>query len=297
MLAHVLRALRVAGGRRVICSPSYAGYTDFVGDGLSMSAHVSDLDPSARRAGAVGRVFAILRVLRRRGTAAALTSIANEAGIPASTAHALLTQLLDEGAVVLDENKQYHLGPALFYLGSAYSRGTPLFRSTWIEIVDLANEFSVTAALGVPWDEHHLIIAAHKGGELAVDVAFGGRIPLDGGSWGKVYYASANVELPAKLTPFTPKTITDRDAYAAEIEKVRAAGHARDDEEFREHVVAVAASVTSASGYEGLASLMWSVNEGQRFELDAVGRRLAAVAARASLSLGDPTRIVSVGFE
>jgi IclR family pca regulon transcriptional regulator len=262
-----------------------------------MTAKVSNIEPSERRVGAVARVFAILRVLRQEGAAAPLTAIANEAGIPASTAHALLTQLLDEGAVVLDRNKQYQLGPALFYVGSAYSRGTPLSRSTWIEVVDLANELAVTAALGVPWDKHHLIIAAHKGGELAVDVALGGRIPLDGGSWGKVYYTASEIALPPTLTKYTSKTITDRSAYAEEMEKVRAAGYARDDEEFRQHVVAVAASVTSASGYEGLASLMWSVNEGRRLELDTVGRRLAAVAGRASLSLGDSTRIVSVGSD
>jgi DNA-binding IclR family transcriptional regulator len=183
----------------------------------------------ARVSGATGRLFAILRVLRRVGSPLPLSSIAKESGIPASTAHALLAQLMTAGVVMLDENKHYRLGPALLYLGSSYMRGTPLFRSTWIETVDLANEFSLTAALGIPWDEHHLIIASHKGGQFAVDVAFGGRIPLDAGSWGKAYYASSGADLPTTLSVYTDHTITDRNQYLTEIEKARAIGYAADD--------------------------------------------------------------------
>jgi DNA-binding IclR family transcriptional regulator len=254
-------------------------------------------DPQGRPSSSIGRVFAVIRVLRRSPVALTLTTVAQEAGIAPSTAHSLLTELLAQGAVTLDENKRYRLGPSLLYLGSAYARATPLFRSTWIELVDLANELGVTAAIAIPWEAHHLIIASHQGGRSAVDVAFGGKVPLDGGSWGKAYFASAGVPLPEELGIYTSRTMTNRDDYETAIAATHSMGYAADVEEFAEGVAAVAAAVTSDSGYEGLASLMWAVGQTAELDVAKIGRRLAALTARASLSLGDPSRVSSVGSE
>lgn len=251
---------------------------------------------SERGSSGIGRIFSVVRVLRRSSTALSLTAVSQQAGIAASTAHSLLTELLAHGAVTLDENKRYRLGPSLFYLGSAFARGTPLFRSTWIELVDMANEFGVTGALAVPWDEHHLIIGAHQGGRRGVDVAFGGRVPLDGGSWGKAYFALAGQPLPAKLVSYTSKTVTDHSEYQRQLDGARTLGYSVDSEEFADGVAGVGAGVTSDRGYEGLASLMWSVGAPE-IDTDVVGRRLAALTARASLSLGDNRRVASVGIE
>jgi hypothetical protein len=72
--------------------------------------------------------------------------------------------------VVQDGDKRYELGPAMFYLGSAYARATPLYRSARAELVAAANEFGVTAAIAVPWENHHLVLNAHRGGDSDVAV-------------------------------------------------------------------------------------------------------------------------------
>jgi IclR family transcriptional regulator, acetate operon repressor len=229
--------------------------------------------------------------------AMSLTAIAEEVGISPSTAHNILTEMLAAGVVAQDDEKRYRTGPALYYWGSSYARNTPLYRAIWTELVDMCNEIGVVGVLAVPWDEHHLILQTHHSREASMGVAFGGRVPIDAGSWGKAYYAWSRAALPARLTAFTPNSITDLTAYAEEVDQAREQGFAHDHEEFTLGVEAVASAVTSERGYEGLAACLSAVSADRDFTLDAVGTRLAAIAARASFSLGDPTRLRLVGAE
>jgi DNA-binding IclR family transcriptional regulator len=254
-------------------------------------------DANGKPSSAISKAFAVIRVLRRSASPLTLTSIAEQVGIAPSTAHSVLTELLAQGAVMQDGDKRYELGPSLYYLGSAYARHTPVFRSIWMELVALANEFEVTAAVAVPWEEHHLIIASHQAGAPDVDVAFGGRVPLDGGSWGKAYWAWSGAAPPKTLTAYTKQTITDPQQYLQEIAKTREQGYAIDQEEFSPGIAGVTTSVTSHNGYEGLVSLLAPTTKAAELTYEQMGRRLVSLAARASLALGDSTRRVLVGAE
>jgi DNA-binding IclR family transcriptional regulator len=246
---------------------------------------------SAAKTSAVGRAFDILRILRRASAPLALTTIAGEAGIAPSSAHSLLMQLLRQEAVVQDADKRYALGPSVFYIGSAYARGAGIYRAIWAELINAANELSVTAALAVPWENHHLIIATHRALNGGVSVPFGGRVPIDGGSWGKVHFAWSSDEIPETLTRYTAATITDREAYREELERVRSTGYAVDAAEFAEDVSGVCAPVTSNVGYEGLAAFLAPTPRVEELSVDALGARISALAARASLALGDRERV------
>jgi IclR family acetate operon transcriptional repressor len=243
------------------------------------------------RSGAIGRGFEILRALRSSSSPMALTAVAESIGVAPSSAHSVLMQLLAQGAVIQDEDKRYQLGPVMFYIGSAYSRGSAIYRSTWVELINLANEFDLTGALATPWESYHLILQSHRAGESEVAVPFGGRVPIDGGSWGKVYYAFSAEEPPRKLTAYTAHSITDAGEFAAELEATRAAGYAIDRSEFSEGIGAVCAPVTSSAGYEGLASLLGPLERIEAIDPDVLGRRLAGLASRASLALGDSERV------
>jgi DNA-binding IclR family transcriptional regulator len=244
---------------------------------------------------AVGRAFDILRILRRATTPLALTTIAEELGIAPSSAHSVLAQLLRQEAVVLDGDKRYALGPGLFYLGSAYSRGSGIYRVMWTEMIDAANEMAVTAALAVPWENHHLIIATHRALNGGVSVPVGGRVPIDGGSWGKVYYVWSGAEVPKTLHGYTSSTITDRSAYVTALEDVRQAGYARDLGEFAEDVVGVCAPVTSSRGFEGVATFLAPTSRTEELPVATMGSRLSSLAARASRALGDSVRVPIFG--
>ena len=249
------------------------------------------------RTSAVGKAFAVLRVLRRSAMPITLTSVAEQVGIAPSSAHSVLMQLLKEGAVTQDADKRYQLGPTLFYIGSSFARGTPIYRSIWMELVEAANELAVTAALAVEWEQHHLVLSAHRGGNSDVAVPFGGRVPIFASSWGKVYYAWSGAPLPSELSRFTDRSTTDVATFKAEVESTREAGYAIDRGEFSEGVGGVAAPVTSSMGYEGLASFLAPLETVERIGFEALGRRLSGLAARASLSLGDAARLRRYGFE
>jgi DNA-binding IclR family transcriptional regulator len=246
---------------------------------------------------AVGKAFAIMRVLRRAASPLTLTAIAEGVGMAPSSAHSVLNQLLQQGAVVQDQDKRYQLGPATFYLGSAFARGTRVYRSVWVELVSAANSLGVTSALAIPWDNHHLVLNSHRAGDSDVAVPFGGRVPIDASSWGKVYFAWSGAPLPKDLRSYTSKSVVDPKLLAKEIEKVRSAGYAVDDGEFADGVGGVAAPLTSDSGYEGLASFLAPVTRVNELGLEVLGRRISTIAARASLALGDQDRMSYFGVE
>jgi DNA-binding IclR family transcriptional regulator len=240
---------------------------------------------------AIGKAFAVLAALRKGGAPMTLTALAAAAGMAPSSAHSVVNQLLEVDAVTQDEEKRYQLGPALLYLGAAYARNTRAYRSVWIELVTVANELSVTAALAVPWDGHHLVLNSHRAAASDVAVPFGGRVPLDAASWGKVYYAVSGEPLPKKLASYTPSSVVDRAKFEEQVRLTQSDGYAIDNEEFREGVAGVCAALTSQNGYEGLVSFLGPKSRIEELQFNRLGERLATIAARASLTLGDASRL------
>jgi DNA-binding IclR family transcriptional regulator len=244
---------------------------------------------------AVTKAFSVLRLLRRSPTAVSVSEVARSVHIAASTAHAILGELQAQGAVTQDADKRYRLGPATHYLGAAFARSAPISRGIWNELTEVARELSVTAAIAIPWEDHHLILNVHQHGGGEIEVALGGRVPIDAGSWGKAYYAWSRAE-PGTPTSYTPNSVSDPGEYRSQVERARERGYATDNEEFTAGVGAVAAGVTSERGFEGVASLMSPISQMSEVGFDVVGRRLAGVASRASFALGDLRRMKVVGI-
>jgi DNA-binding IclR family transcriptional regulator len=233
-------------------------------------------------ASALVKGFEALRTLRRTKEPLTLTAIAESAGMATSTAHSLLADLTRLEAVVQVDDKRYQLGPFLHYLGSAYARNAPIYRTAWAQVVELCNELGLVGSIAVPSDNHHLVLASHQAGKPGVGVAFGGRVPIGVGSWGKAYFAWSGEAHPAGMEG---------------LEHARELGYTSDVEEFTKGVSAVASAVTSSRGYEGLASCIASVSTMNELGFEEVGSRLAAITARASFTLGDASRMRLVGAE
>jgi DNA-binding IclR family transcriptional regulator len=252
---------------------------------------------SDKSSSAIGKAFAVIRAMRKTLGPMTLTAIADEIGLAPSSAHSILTQLLEQGVVVQDSDKRYQFGPAIFYLGSAFARATPIYRSVWMELVTAANQHGVTAAVAVPWENHHLVLNAHRGGDSDVAVPFGGRVPIDAASWGKVYYAWSGEPVPAKLGRYTALSVGSKAELTKEIELVSELGYACDRGEFSDGVGGVCAAVTSSNGYEGLASFLAPLARIEQISYEILGRHLASMTARASRALGDPARMRFFGSE
>lgn len=273
-----------------------------VPDPATTVSGIPDLNGLDTRAGrqpnsAIAKAFAVLSVLRKAVEPLALTAIAEQVGLPPSSLHSILTQLLEQDAVHQHEDKRYDLGPSLFYIGAVYARDSRVTRSIWSDLVTAANDLGVTAVLAVTWAGHHFILNTHRAGEFNIAVPQGGRVPLDAGSWGKAYYVWSGAEPPSELHRYTEASIVDPAQFAEELDSVRQCGYGTDRAEFADGVGGVCAAITSSSGYEGLASFVAPLSRIEEVTFGEVGRRISALAARASLTLGDRSRVPLFGVE
>jgi IclR family acetate operon transcriptional repressor len=248
-------------------------------------------------ASAVAKAFGVIRQLRRSGTSLRLGDIARSVRIAPSTAHSILAELIEQGAVIQTPDKRYGLGPATFYLGAAYARSLPIYRGIWSELVQVAHELSLAAVIAVPWENHHLMVSVHQSGGRDLDIALGGRVPIEAGSFGKAYFAWCGAEIPANLRGFAPNSISDPQRYRNEVAEALARGYATDNEEFTIGVAAVSSGVTSEAGFEGVAALIGPTSHISDLGFDRAGRLLSGLASRASWALGDTKRIKVVGLE
>jgi DNA-binding IclR family transcriptional regulator len=247
---------------------------------------------------AINKAFSVITLLRRSGTPMTLTEIARTLRIAPSTTHSILNELAAQGVVTQDGDRRYRLGPATFYLGASYARGAPIYRSVWRDLIEVGREMSLTAVVAVPWQDHHLILNVQNGGTSDIEVAFGGRVPIDAGAWGKAYYAWSDNQPPTgKPASYTSETTTRLEDYEMELRRSRDQGYAVDLEEFIIGAGAVASAVTSEAGFEGVSALIGAIGDLKSVGIDEAGRRVAAVASRASYALGDHSRVRVVGVE
>jgi len=250
----------------------------------------------AALASALAKAFGVIRHLRRSEAPLALGEIARSVKIAPSTAHSILAELVAQGAVIQTRDKRYRLGPSTFYLGASYVRSLAIYRAIWSDLVEIARELSLTAVIAVPWENHHLMVSVHPNGGRDLDVALGGRVPIEAGSFGKAYFSWSGAEIPANLRSFTPNSITDPQQYRSEVDRTLDRGYATDHEEFTVGVGAVCAGVTSEAGFEGVASLIGPITYVSDLGFDTAGRHLSGLASRSSSALGDSKRMKVVGL-
>lgn len=244
---------------------------------------------------AVRRSFEIITLLRRSAAPLTLTEISRTLGIAASTAHGLVGELVERGALIQDDSRRFHVGPSMFYLGAGYHRDIRFYSQVWNPLVELADAENLTAVAAVRWGAHHLILNVHKNAHPGLEVALGGRVPLDAGAWGKAYFAWAQTT-PADLTAYTSSSIVDVAEYESDLARVRLSGFAFDRDEFVAGAGAIATAVTSEHGFEGIIALVGSLMQRPEGAITAAGERLAALAVNASSALGDRSRLRVLGI-
>ena len=102
-------------------------------------------EPSSGRGRAVlDGAFALLRALRAAGGSADLSTVAREAGLPASTAHRLLRQLIEVGAVER-RGDRYALGMGLLELSQGWEPTSGVRQAGRRALRDLARSVAGSA--------------------------------------------------------------------------------------------------------------------------------------------------------
>jgi IclR family acetate operon transcriptional repressor len=186
----------------------------------------------------VERAFDLLDRVAAAGTRGlTLGELASELPVAKSTTHRYVVTLLELGVLRRDRAERLRLGVKLVELAGALLDTDNLRNAAEPVLDDLVARTGETAHLGIPADDHVVYIAKVESPQSVRLVShIGARVPLHCSAMGKALMArldekALRAALQRPREARTAHTITAETALRREVEKVRAAGVAIDDEE------------------------------------------------------------------
>ncbi|MBM4436863.1 MAG: IclR family transcriptional regulator [Actinobacteria bacterium] len=185
-----------------------------------------------------------------------LADCAERTGLDKATAYRLLHCLVEAGFLHRDAARGfYRVGPALLPIAGTFQNGNALAAIAEAHVRRMAAVTGQTATLAVREGATTVnILVAHSDRPLRRLSYVGERLPLHATSAGKVIAAHLRGDdLEAlmggrTLVQLTPNTITTASAFFDELERVRLAGYALDDEEAISGVRCLGAVVRDYAG-------------------------------------------------
>jgi IclR family acetate operon transcriptional repressor len=185
-----------------------------------------------------------------------LTELSEQVGLPSSTAHRLLTTLEQERYVRFDpEGRLWAVGVQAFITGSTFTKSRSLVAIARPHMRSLMEEGGETVNLAVQDDGMAVYLAQVECRQMMRAFARpGSRVPLHCSAVGKAILSAVPDKALSKILHqrgmprLTVKTITTPSALRAELEHIRVAGHAIDDEEHAIGLRCIAAPVFDETG-------------------------------------------------
>lgn len=199
------------------------------------------------------RVLSILAVFELSPAARSLSEIAAESGLPQSTAHRLLGELEEWGAVQRDARGRYQIGLRLWELGQHAGRQLrDVVRPFLQDLFGLTQE---TAHFAIRDGADVLYIDRVYGTRRVPQASrVGGRLPMHATAVGRAILAFEDgwvrdAVLAGALVKRTAFTKTDPDQLRRQLEKIRDLGFALASEEVRLGSCSLAVPVFRADGH------------------------------------------------
>ena len=218
------------------------------------------------------------------------TEVARRTGISPSTVSRQLGTLTRLGLVErVAASGRYRLGVRTLRYANAVLGRLNLRDLARPHLEELVHEVGETATLSIPGEEDAITVDFVPTDRYLQGVTRLGRPSIGhASSAGKVMLAFGEVPLPrGKLTAFTPRTITDPDVLAREVELVRSRGYAAAIEEREVGLSAIAAPVWGAGGeLAAIVALQGPTSRFDKASLAAAVPLLATCARRISVALG-----------
>jgi DNA-binding IclR family transcriptional regulator len=237
--------------------------------------------PATRRVAAVERAAAVLDALADGGELGT-NELARRTRLHPSSVSRLLATLADAGLVEhVAESGRYRLGLRLVELGNAVLARLDLREVARPHLRALAGETGETATLSAPGDPDAVTVDFVQSAASVQSVARVGRPSVaHATATGKVALAFGGLELPGgRLHAFTERTIVERAALAAAVERVRGLGWAQAVGEREDDLNAVAAPVRGSRGE--LVAVLGIQGPASRFGEEAMARAVAPLLAHA----------------
>jgi DNA-binding IclR family transcriptional regulator len=184
----------------------------------------------------VSRAFALLAAFDESHRRLTLTELARRADLPVPTAHRLVAELVQQGALSRTSSGEYVVGRRLWSLGMLSPVQSGLLEAASPFLHDLYAATLATVHLAVR-DGTHVLYLDRLAGRSSVPVVstVGSRLPLYPTGVGKVLLAYApdavQAQVLSSLKRITPHTITQANRLRAELDHVLSEGYATTVEE------------------------------------------------------------------
>jgi IclR family acetate operon transcriptional repressor len=199
----------------------------------------------------LGRAFSLLELMAEGGGEMPLSQLASRSGLPLPTIHRIVRTLVDSGYVRQLPSRSYALGPRLIALGESASR----MLGAWARpvLADLVEAVGETANMAVLDGDRAVYVAqAPSRHSMRMFTEVGRRVYLHCTGVGKALLAqlppqaAREIVVRAGMPAQTARSITDPDALAGELSRIRDAGYALDDAEQETGVRCLAVPVPGA---------------------------------------------------
>jgi IclR family acetate operon transcriptional repressor len=243
----------------------------------------------------VSRAVRLLMFVTRQPHGVSAAEAARACGLALSTAHHLLGTLVTEGMLAKDDRRRYLLGPGALVLADRVARDTGVPPYLLAPLQKLAEETGHTSYLAA-WRGDDIYLLHWVEGANALRVAEIERGPYrmaHARATGKALLAFASHETRDAylaghhLEAVTPTTITERAAFEAELELVRANGWAEDHEEYVEGQWCLSAPVLVEDVLIAAISVAFPIG---RFGTGSDQLREAVLRAAKSVAVGSQSR-------
>jgi IclR family acetate operon transcriptional repressor len=243
---------------------------------------------------ALSRGLALLEALAATEGGATLTAVAERLELPAPTAHRLLATLEQAGYVQQGPGGEWLVGVRAFRVGSAFLDHRNLVVHAYPHLRRLMEQSGETTNLAVIDEGEAVVVEQAQCRELMrMSTKLGARAPLHASGVGKAMLAAMPAEavdaVLAKrgLVALTPRTLTSREALAAELAATRERGYAIDDEEQAGGLRCVASPIWDENGEVWAAiSLAGPTSRITPARVDGLGRLVRAAAIDITQALG-----------
>lgn len=180
----------------------------------------------------IDRLVRVLATFDAEHTAQSPSEIARRAGLPASTGHRLVTDLIRSGLLERDDDGRARVGMRLWELATRGSLALGLRQAALPAMEKVQAALRQHTQLGVFDDDQVLFLERLSHPDAGANITrIAGRLPLHASSSGLVLLAAAPPTvlervLAAPLEALAPGTVTDPPALRRKLSEVRRLGFA-----------------------------------------------------------------------
>ncbi len=248
---------------------------------------------STPRTTVTGRALSLVAAFDEEHRRLTLTELATRAGLPVPTAHRLLAELVEWGALARDPRGSYVIGRRLWDVGmlAPLQRGLREVASPYLH--DLYGATHATVHLAVR-DDLSALYLDRLAGHTSVPVVstVGSRLPLHATGVGKVLLAHSSEQVVqealARLERVTPYTVTQPGRLRRQLEQVRHDGYAVTREEMSLGACSLAVPVVSRDRVVAALGIVVPSLESSQVRLVAALQVAARGIARSLETVEDP---------